>query len=179
MELKDEITATVTNHTNKLIDNLEMKYQQMNRNKEKRQDRPLEMVFDRLDKTLENLQRQNNFRTETEIIPNNRNINNNNMHHNNNQNNRQQENRTRRTNSIMTEERETTVTEPPLPFYKQLTSMSINEEPQIEQSISSVSVPTTIRPFDGMDPAYTVEEYFKSIVAAMIFSSGIERINKP
>ena len=32
MELKDEITATVTNHTNKLIDNLEMKYQQMNTN---------------------------------------------------------------------------------------------------------------------------------------------------
>ena len=27
MELKNEITATVTNHTNKLIDNLEMKYQ--------------------------------------------------------------------------------------------------------------------------------------------------------
>ena len=35
MELKDEITAIVTNHTNKLIDNLEMKYQQMNRNIEK------------------------------------------------------------------------------------------------------------------------------------------------
>ena len=56
MELKDEITATVTNHTNKLIDNLEMKYQEMNRNMEKRQDEALEMVFDRLDKTLENIQ---------------------------------------------------------------------------------------------------------------------------
>ena len=164
MELKDEITATVTNHTNKLIDNLEMKYQQMNRNMEKRQDEALEMVFDRLNKTLENIQRQNNFRTATENIQNNRNIDNNNIHHNNihlnnNQNNRQQENRTRRTNSITTEERETTVTEPPLPFYKQLTSMSINEKPQIEQNISSGSVPTTIRPFDGTDPAYTVEEY--------------------
>ena len=132
MELKDEITATVTNHTNKLIDNLEMKYQQMNRNMEKRQDEAVGMVFDRLDKTLENFQRQNNFRTETENIQNNRNIDSNNKHHNNNQNNRQQENRTRRTNSITTEEKETTVTEPPLPFYKQLTSMSINEEPQIE-----------------------------------------------
>ena len=184
MELKDEITATVTNHTNKLIDDLEMKYQQMNRKMEKRQDEALEMVFDRLDKTLENIQRQNNFRTETENIQNNRNIDNNNihhnnMHHNNNQNNRQQENRTRRTNSITTEERETTVTEPPLPFYKQLTSMSINEEPQIEQNTSSGSVPTTIRPFDGTDPAYTVEEYLNSIVAAMIFSSGIEPVNKP
>ena len=173
MELKDEITATVTNHTNKVIDNLEMKYQQMNRKMEKRQDEALEMVFDRLDKTLENIQRQNNFRTETENIQNNRNIDNNNMHHNNNQNNRQQENRSRRTNSITTEERETTVTEPPLPFYKQLTSMSINEESQIEQNISSGSVPTIIRTFDGTDPAYTVEEYLNSIVAAMIFSSGI------
>ena len=185
MELKDEKTATVTNHTNKLIDNLEIKYQQMNRKMEKRQDEALEMVFDRLDKTLENFQRQNNFRTETESIQNNRNIDNNNnihhnnMHHNNNQNNRQQENRTKRTNSIITEDRETTVTEPPLPFYKQLTSMSINEEPQIEQNISSGSVPTTIRPFDGTDPAYIVEEYLNSIVAAMIFSSGIEPVNKP
>ena len=57
--------------------------------------------------------------------------------------------------------------------------MSINEEPQIEQSISNGSVPTTIRPFDGTDPAYTVEEYLNSIVAAMIFSSGIEPVNKP
>ena len=105
MELKDEITATVTNHTNKLIDNLEMNYQQMNRKMEKRRDEAPEMVFDRLDTTLENFQRQNNFRTGTENIQNNRNIDNNNMHHNNNQNNRQQENRTRRTNSITTEER--------------------------------------------------------------------------
>ena len=29
MELKDEITETVKDHTNKFIDNLEMKYQQM------------------------------------------------------------------------------------------------------------------------------------------------------
>ena len=57
--------------------------------------------------------------------------------------------------------------------------MSINEEPQIEQSTGSGSVPTTIRPFDGTDPAYTVEEYLNSIVAAMIFSSGIEPVNKP
>ena len=179
MELKDEITETVTNHTNKLIDNLEMKYQQMKRKMEKRQEEALEMVFDRLDRTLENIQRQNNFRTENEKLYNNRNIDNNNIQHNNNQNNRQQENRTRRTNSITAEKRETTVTEPPLPFYKYLTSMSINEEPQIEQNICSGSVPTTTRPFDGTDPAYTVEEYLNSTVAAMIFSSGIEPVNKP
>ena len=57
--------------------------------------------------------------------------------------------------------------------------MSINEEPQIEQNISSGSVPRTIRPFDGTDPANTVEEYFNSIVAAMIFISSIEPVNKP
>ena len=57
--------------------------------------------------------------------------------------------------------------------------MSIHEEPQIEQNISSGSVPTTIRPFDGTDPAYTVEEYLNTIVAAMIFSSDIEPVNKP
>ena len=54
--------------------------------------------------------------------------------------------------------------------------MSIHEEPQIEQNISSGSVTTTIRPFDGTDPAYSVEEYFNSVVAAMIFSSGIELV---
>ena len=182
MELKNEITATVTNHTNKLIANLEMKYQQMNRRMEKRQEEALEMVFDRLDKTLENINRQTNLRTENEQLFTNRNIDNiaNEIIQNNNrQHNRQQENRNRRTNSITTEERESTVVEHPLPFYKQFTSMSINEEHQIEQSISSGSVPTTIRPFDGTDPAYTVEEYLNSIVAAMIFSSGIEPVNKP
>ena len=182
MELKNEITATVTNHTNKLMDDLEMKYQQMNKRMEKRQEEALEMVFNRLDKTLDNINRQTNFRTENEQLFNHRNIDNvanENVQNNNRQYNRQQENRNRRTNSITTEERETTVVDPPLPFYKQLTSMSINEEPQIEQSISSGSVPTTIRPFDCTDPAYTVEEYLNSIVAAMIFSSGIEPVNKP
>ena len=66
MELKEEITATVTSHTNKLIDNLELKYQQMNRKMEKRQDDALEIVFDRLDRTLENIQRQNNLRIDNE-----------------------------------------------------------------------------------------------------------------
>ena len=56
--------------------------------------------------------------------------------------------------------------------------MSTNEGPQIEQNISSGSVPTTIRPFDGTDPEYTVEEYLNSIVAAMIFSIGIEPANQ-
>ena len=190
-ELKNEITQTVTTHTNKLINNLEEKYHRMSRNMEKRQEEALEMVIKKLDRTLESIQGQNNYRTEYEHSLHNRNqenpFHNRNYEHITNENiqntdrhsNQQQGNQNRRTNSITTEERETTVVEPPLPFYKQLTSMSINEDPQIEQNISSGSVPTTIRPFDGTDPAYTVEEYLNSIVAAMIFSSGIEPVNKP
>ena len=190
-DLKNEITQTVTKHTNKLINNLEEKYHRMSRNMEKRQEEALEMVINKLDRTLDNLQGQNNYRTEYEHPLHNRNqenpFHNRNHEHTTNENiqntdrhsNQQQGNQNRRTNSITTEERETTVVEPPLPFYKQLTSMSINEDPQIEQNISNGSVPTTIRPFDGTDPAYTVEEYLNSIVAAMIFSSGIEPVNKP
>ena len=178
-DLKDEITEKVTNYTDKLIDNIENKFKQIHENIERKQEEALEMVFDKLERTLNNNNRQNNFRSENGNSINDRNLNNNNIQNTNIQNNRQQENRTRRSNSITTEERETTVVEPPLPFYKQLTSMSILEEPQIEQTISSGSVPTTIRPFDGTDPAYTVEEYLNSIVAAIIFSSGIEPENKP
>ena len=151
--LKDEITEKVTNHTSKLIDNPENKFRQINENIERKQEEAMEMMFNRLEKTIDDINGQNNPRTE------NRNRENNNI-----QNNRQQENRTRRTNSITTEKRETTVVEPPLPFYKQLTSMSINQEQQIEQNISSGSVPTTIRPFNGTEPAYTVEEYLNSIL---------------
>ena len=177
-DLKEEITEKVINHTNKLIDNIEIKFRKINENIERKQEEAIEMVFNKLERTLDNINRQNNLRSENGNSKNDRNSNTNNIQNNNTRNNRQQENRTR-SNSITTEERETTVTEPPLPFYKQLKSMSIHEEPQIEQNISSGSVPTTIRPFDGTDPAYTVEEYLNSIVAAMIFSSGIEPINKP
>ena len=178
-DLKEETTEKVTNHTNKLIDNIENKFRQINENIERTQEEAIEVVFDKLERTLDNINRQNNLRSENGNLSNGRNTNTNNTQITNTQNNRQQENRTRRSNSITTEEKETTVTEHPLPFYKQLTSMSIHEEPQIEQNISSRSVPTTIRPFDGTDPAYTVEEYLNSIVAAKIFSSGIEPVNKP
>ena len=171
-DLKDEITEKVTNHTNKIIDNIENKFRQINENMERKQDEALQSMFNRFERTINDINIQYNTRTE------NRNVENNNIRNN------RHEIRTRRstpstTNSNTTEERETTVTEPPLPFYKQQTLMSINEEPQTEQNISSGSVPTTIRPFDGTDPAYTVEEYLNSIVAAMIFSSSIEPVNKP
>ena len=113
---------------------------------ERKQDEALQSMFNRFERTINDINIQYNTQTE------NRNIEDNNI-----QNNRH-EIRTRRstpstTNSNTTEKIETTVTEPPLHFYKQLTSMSINEEPQIEQNISSGSVPTTIRTFDGTDLA--------------------------
>ena len=119
-DLKEEITEKVTNHTNKLIDNIENKFRQINENIERRQKEAIKMVFDKLERTLDNINRQKNLRSENGNSNNDRNSNNNNNIQNTNiQNNRQQENRTRRSNSITTEERETTVTEPPLPFYKQ------------------------------------------------------------
>ena len=128
-DLKEEITEKVTNHTNKLIDNIENKFRQINENIERGQEEAIEIVFDKLERTLDNINRQNNLRPENGNSNNDRNSNNNNNIQNTNiQNNRQQENRNRRSNSITTEERETTVTEPPLPFYKQLTSMSIHEQ---------------------------------------------------
>ena len=78
-------------------------------NIERKQEENLETMFNRLNRTLDDINRQNNLRTET------RNLENTNI-----QNNRQPETQTRRTNSTTTEERETTVTEPPLPFHKQL-----------------------------------------------------------
>ena len=140
----------------------------MNENIEQKQEDAFGMMFDKLNKTLEEINRQNIVRleirdTETNSI----------------QNNRQPETQTRRKISKITKERENTFTKPPLLFYKQLTSMSLNEKTQKEQNTSSGSAPTTIRPFDCTDPAYTVEEYLNSIVATMIFSSGIEPVEKP
>ena len=66
IDLKNEITQTVTNHTNKLINELEEKYQQINRKMEKRQEEALEMVINKLDRTLDNIQQQNIYRTEYE-----------------------------------------------------------------------------------------------------------------
>ena len=129
------ITEKVTNHTNKLFDNIENKFRQINENIERRQEEAIEMVFENLERTLDNINRQNNLRSENGNSNNDRNSNNNNIQNTKIQNSRKQENRTRRSNSITTEERETTVTEPPIPFYKQLTSMSIHEEPQIEQTL--------------------------------------------
>ena len=77
----------------------------MNENIERKREELFGVMFDRLNKSLEEINRQNNVRleirdTETHSI----------------QNNRQPETQPGRTTSKTTEERETTVTETPLPF---------------------------------------------------------------
>ena len=76
----------------------------MNENIERKQEKAFGMMFEKL-RTLENINRQNKIRTEI------RDTETNSKH-----NNRQSETHTRRKTSITTEERETTVTEAPLPF---------------------------------------------------------------
>ena len=111
-ELNHEITEKVANHTNKRIDNLEKKFRQINENIERKQEEAFGTIltsnenkkkyFNRLNRTLDDINRQNNLRTEIR-----------NSETNSLQNNRQPETQTGRKTSIPTEERETTVTEPP------------------------------------------------------------------
>ena len=91
-DLKEEITAKVTNHTNKLLVILK-KFRQINENIERKQEEALEMVSDKLERTLDNINRQNNLRPVNGSSNNDRNANNNNTQNTNIQNNRQQENR--------------------------------------------------------------------------------------
>ena len=74
-DLKEEITEKVRNHTNKLIDNIENKFRQINENIERRQEEAIEMVFDKLERTLDNINRQNNLRSENGNSNNDRNSN--------------------------------------------------------------------------------------------------------
>ena len=66
-DLKEEITEKVTNDTNKLIDNIENRFGQINEIIERKQEEAIEMVFDKLERTIDNMNRQNNLRSETEI----------------------------------------------------------------------------------------------------------------
>ena len=71
-------------------------------------------------------------------------------------------------------------TAPRQPIQFSSSNIPIPRQPiPIETSSLSGSVPTRIKPFDGTDPGYTVEEYLNSIIAAMIFSNGIEPVNRP
>ena len=57
--------------------------------------------------------------------------------------------------------------------------MSVIDEAQMEPTKSCGSLAMTIKPFDGTDPGYTVEEYLNSIIAAMMFSNGTEPVKRP
>ena len=147
----------------KLLENMESNFNRMSENLQRKHEAQLNEAYDQTQQTIIEFNTQQNRRNA--IDTQNRRIT-----EINDQRQQQPEN---------TEIQNNSVTGPPLPFYKQLTSMSINEEPQIESLSSNGSVPTTIKPFDGTDPGYTVEEYLNSIIAAMIFSNGIEPVNKP
>ena len=58
-DLKEETTEKLTKHKNKLIDNIENKFRQIYENIERRQKEALEMVFDKLERTLDSINRQN------------------------------------------------------------------------------------------------------------------------
>ena len=63
-ELEDEITEKVTNHTNKLIDNIENNLKQIKGNIERKQEEALEKMFNRLERTINDINRQYNPQTE-------------------------------------------------------------------------------------------------------------------
>ena len=142
---------------------MENKFKRMSENLQRKHEAQLNEVYDQIQQTIIEFSTQQNQRNAI-----------------NTQNRRRTEiNDQRQQQSENTKIQNNSVTDPLLPFYKQLTSISINEEPQIETLSSNGSVPTTIIPFDGTDPGYTAEEYLNSIIAAMIFSNGIEPVNKP
>ena len=70
-DLKDEITEKVTNHTNKLIDNIENKFRQINENMERKQDEALQSMFNRFERTINDINIQYNTRTENRNVENN------------------------------------------------------------------------------------------------------------
>ena len=66
-DLKDEITERVTNHTNKLIDNIENKFRQINKNKERKQNEALQSMFNSFERTINDINLQYNTRTEKKM----------------------------------------------------------------------------------------------------------------
>ena len=56
-ELNDKITEKVTNHTSKLIDSLENKFRQINKNIERKQEEAMERMFNRLERTIDDINR--------------------------------------------------------------------------------------------------------------------------
>ena len=159
---ENQSTRITEANFDRLLKNMENKFNRMSENLQRKHKAELNEAYDQIQQTIIEFNAQQNQRNAI-----------------NTQNRRTTEiNDQRQQQSENNEIQNNSITEPPLPFYKQLTSMSINEKPQIERLSSNGSVPTTIKPFDGTDPGYTVEEYLNSIIAAMIFSNGIEPVNK-
>ena len=67
-DLKDQITEKVTNHTNKLLDNIENKFRQINKNMERKQDKALQSMFNRFERTINDINIQYNARTENRNV---------------------------------------------------------------------------------------------------------------
>ena len=148
---------------NRLLENIESKFNRMSANLQRKHEAQLNEAYDHIQQTKIEFNTQQNQRNAIKT-----------------QNRRRTEKYAQRhQQSENSEIQNNSVAEPPLPFYKQLTSIKINEEPEIETLSSNGPVPTTIKPFDGTDPGYTVEEYLNIIIAAMIFSYGVEPVNKP
>ena len=159
-----KINSTVEN-VNKLLENMENRFKRMSENLQTKHETQLIEAFEQIQQTIIEFNTQQNQRTgfndphmRSTQVP---------------------EFRPQRSETQNNDTQNNSVTEPPLPFYKQSTSMSINEELQPEILSSNGSVPTTIKPFDGTVPGYTVEEYLTSIIAALIFSDRIEPVNRP
>ena len=148
---------------NRLLEKMKNKFNRMSENLQRRHEAQLNEAYDQIQQTIIEFNTEQNQRNAI-----------------NTQNRRRTEiYDQRKQQSENTKIKNNSVTEHPLSFYKHLISMIINEEPYIENLSSNGSVPTTIKPFYGADPGYTVEEYLNSIIAAMIFSNGIEPVNKP
>ena len=162
---KTKKTTTTEKNVYKILENMENRFYQMSENLQRKQETQLNAAFEQSHQTIIEFNTQQNQRNEsqrgsTQVAD-----------------FRPQRSETQNNSTMDTQNNSTR--EPPLPFYKQLTSMSINDEQQIETSNSNGSVPKTIKPFDDTDPGYTVEEYLNSLIAATIFSNGIEPVNRP
>ena len=172
---ENQSTKITEANFNRLLENMEHKLYRMSENLQRKQEAQLNEAYEQIQQTIIEFNTQQNQRNDI-----------NEQHRRRTEINEQRPQRSERTEitdnrhqrSGNNEFQNNSVTEPPLPFYKQLTSMSINEEQNTETSSSNGSVPTTIKPFDGTDPGYTAEEYLNSIIAAIIFSNAIEPVNK-
>ena len=114
---------------NKLLEKMENRFHRMSENMQRKHETQLNEAFEQIQQTIIEFNTQQNQRKGF------------NDHHT--RNTQIPEFRPQRSEKQNNDTQNNSVTEPPLPFYKQLTSMSINEELQPDISSSNGSVPTT------------------------------------